>query len=85
MNYRIEFTSAAAKQIKKLPHSASSQILKAIESLQDNPHPHRAKKPVGEATAWRIRVGNYRVIYDIFDEELVVTVVRAAHRREAYR
>lgn len=85
MNYRIEFTSAAAKQIKKLPHSASSQILKAIESLQDNPRPHRAKKLVGEATAWRIRVGNYRVIYDIFDEELVVTVVRAAHRREAYR
>lgn len=42
------------------------------------------KKLVGELTAWRIRVGDYRVIYDVFDDQLVVTVVRAGHRREVY-
>ncbi|MDN5572076.1 MAG: type II toxin-antitoxin system RelE/ParE family toxin [Propionibacteriaceae bacterium] len=50
-----------------------------------SPRPHGAKKLAGEQTAWRIRIGDYRVIYDVFDAELVVTVVRAAHRREAYR
>lgn len=52
--------------------------------LQNDPRPTGAKKLVGEHTAWRIRVGDYRVIYDVFDGELVVTVVRAAHRREVY-
>ncbi|SJM47742.1 hypothetical protein CZ771_02090 [Actinomycetales bacterium JB111] len=42
------------------------------------------KKLVGEQTAWRIRIGEYRVIYDVFDAELVVSVVRAGHRREIY-
>ena len=43
-----------------------------------------AKRLVGEQTAWRIRVGDYRVIYDVFDGKLTVTVIRAAHRREVY-
>ncbi|MFH0411977.1 type II toxin-antitoxin system RelE/ParE family toxin [Corynebacterium sp. L4756] len=45
---------------------------------------HGVKKLSGEQTAWRIHVGDYRVIYDVFDAELVVTVVRAGHRREVY-
>ncbi|MDO5066500.1 MAG: type II toxin-antitoxin system RelE/ParE family toxin [Propionibacteriaceae bacterium] len=44
-----------------------------------------SKKLVSELTAWRIRVGNYRVIYDVLDSQLTVTVVRAAHRREVYK
>lgn len=46
--------------------------------------PHGAKKLVGEQTAWGIRVGDYRVIYDVMDREVTVTVLRAAHRREVY-
>jgi mRNA interferase RelE/StbE len=84
VSYRVEFTTAAARQVKKLPRPARDRVLDAIEDLGDDPRPHGAKKLVGEQTAWRIRVGDFRVIYDVFDTELAVTVVRAAHRREAY-
>ena len=71
-------------QIKKLPRPARARVLDAIEDLGKDPRPHGVKKLSGEKTAWRIRIGEYRVIYDVFDTELVVTVVRAAHRREVY-
>jgi mRNA interferase RelE/StbE len=84
VSYRVEFTAAAARQVKKLPRPARDRVLDAVEDLADDPRPHGAKKLVGEQTAWRIRIGDYRVIYDIFDNELTVSVVRAAHRREVY-
>jgi len=84
VSYRVDFTTAAARQVKKLPRPARDRVLDAVDDLGENPRPHGAKKLVGEDTAWRIRVGDYRVIYDIFDEELTVTVIRAAHRREVH-
>ena len=84
MSYRVELTAAAARQVKKLPRLARDRVLDAIEDLGDDPRPHGAKKLVGEQTAWRIRISDYRVIYDVFDSQLTVTVVRAAHRREVY-
>ena len=85
MSYQVEFTTAAAKQIRKLPRQVRNRVLGAISELADDPRPHGAKKLVAERTAWRIRVGDYRVIYDVFDAQLTVTVVRAAHRREVYK
>jgi len=84
VSYRVELTTAAARQIKKLPRPARDRILDAVANLAGDPRPRGAKKLAGEETAWRIRVGDYRVIYDVFDSELVVTVVRAGHRREVY-
>lgn len=84
MSYRVEFTAAAARQVKKLPRPARDRVLDAIEDLEEDPRPHGARKLVGERTAWRIRIGDYRVLYDVFDSELTVFVVRAAHRREVY-
>ncbi|AMD87667.1 plasmid stabilization protein [Actinomyces radicidentis] len=85
MSYRVEFTSAAARQVRKLPRPVRGRVLDAVAQLAEDPRPHGAKKLVGERTAWRIRVGDYRVIYDVLDERLTVTVVRAAHRREVYQ
>ncbi|WP_053353923.1 type II toxin-antitoxin system RelE family toxin [Leucobacter musarum] len=84
MTYRVEFTTAAARQIKKLPKPARDRILEAITGLGADPRPHGVKKLTGEQTAWRIRIGEYRVIYDVYDTELIVTVVRAGHRRDIY-
>lgn len=78
--YRVEFTTAAAKQIRKLEPAIRRRMLSAIGNLENDPRPAGAKKLVGEATAWRIRIGDYRVIYDIVDDQLTVTVIRAAHR-----
>ena len=84
MSYRVELTAAAARQVRKLPRPARERVMEAIGTLQTDPRPTGAKKLVDEQTAWRIRVGDYRVIYDVLDGELVVTVVRAARRREVY-
>lgn len=84
MSYRVEFTTAAARQVRKPPRPARDRVLEAISGLREDPRPPAAKKLVGEQTAWRIRIGDYRVIYDVFDGELVVTVVRAGHRRDVY-
>lgn len=75
MTYRVEFTSAAARQMKKLPRPARDRILDAIEDLGEDPRPHGVKKLVGEQTAGRTGVGGYRVIYDVFDAELTISVV----------
>lgn len=84
MTYRVELTTAAARQVRKLPRPARDRILSAVADLSDEPRPHGARKLVGEQTAWRIRIGDYRVIYDVHDDVLTVMVVRAAHRREVY-
>lgn len=84
MSYRVEFTSAAARQIRKLPRQARTRIFDSVDALAEDPRPHGARKLVGQQTAWRIRIGDYRVIYDVFDSELLVQIVRAAHRREVY-
>ncbi len=84
MTYRVLFTTAAGREVKKLPRPARDRVLDAIAGLADDPRPRSSKKLVGEQTAWRVRVGDYRVIYDVLDAELTVTVVRAAHRREVY-
>ena len=85
MSYRVELTTAAARQVRKLPRPIRDRVLEGIEELGEDPRPNGSKKLAGEQTAWRIRIGDYRVIYDVFDDELVVIVVRTAHRREVYR
>ena len=85
MTYQVEFTTAAARQVRKLPIPVRARVLAAVSELANDPRPHGAKKLVGERTAWRIRVGDYRVIYDVLEAQLTVTIVRAAHRREVYK
>ncbi|PWJ49584.1 mRNA interferase RelE/StbE [Quadrisphaera granulorum] len=84
MGYRLNFTSSAAREVKKLPGPARDRVLIAIEDLAEDPRPHGAKRLVSTDAAWRIRVGDYRVIYEVVDEVLTVTVIRAGHRREVY-
>ncbi|MHB1166273.1 MAG: type II toxin-antitoxin system RelE family toxin [Candidatus Nanopelagicales bacterium] len=82
--YVVEFTTAAARQIKKLPPLARGRMIDAATALAADPRPQDARKLAGEDAAWRIRVGDYRMIYEVADAALTVTVVRAAHRREVY-
>lgn len=83
--YRVEFTAKAAREVRKLPRPIKKRVVEAAEALAAEPRPHGSRKLVGEENAWRIRVGNYRVIYEVLDDLLLITVVRAGHRREVYR
>jgi mRNA interferase RelE/StbE len=84
VTYHVGLTTVAARQIRKLNRPDRDRILDAIEDLADDPRPHGSRKLTGEQNAWQIRVGDYRISYDILDNTLTVTVVRAGHRREVY-
>jgi len=82
--YRIEYLPAAFHSLKKLPADIHRRIVAKIESLGANPRPSGAIKLTGREV-YRIRVGDYRVVYGIADEKLVVLIVEVGHRREIYR
>lgn len=83
--YTLQFRPAALRQLRKLPKDALQRIRTATEALRDEPRPDGVAKLAGTHDLWRIKVGNYRVIYTIADDVLVVTVIRIGHRREVYR
>lgn len=84
MTYRIEFRPAAFKSLRSLDSLAYRRIRKAIDSLAEDPRPKGCTKLTG-MDAWRVRVGQYRIIYTITDSELLVLVVKIGHRKEIYR
>ena len=85
--YQVYFANPrVAKQISKLPSVIEDQLLKAIQILSQNPRPHGCQKLRGKLkTAWRIRVGDYRLLYDIHDGDKTVVILEIGHRREIYR
>ena len=78
--YRIEIKRSAAKEIKALPSTGTKKILAQIASLSENPRPPQSLKLSGEEK-YRIRCGNYRILYTIEDKVLTVYVVKVGHRR----
>ncbi|MCI5132920.1 MAG: type II toxin-antitoxin system RelE/ParE family toxin [Candidatus Electrothrix sp. EH2] len=84
MTYSIEILRSAQKQLRKIDRQDQSRIITAIQALAENPHPVGSKKLSGRP-AWRIRIGTYRVIYEINDNQLRILIVAIAHRKEVYK
>ena len=84
MTYAIEIIRSAQKQLSKIERQEQKRIIENIRNLAENPRPPGCKKLSGRS-AWRIRIGAYRVIYEIYDDHLLVLVLTIGHRREAYR
>lgn len=82
--YSIRFKPSAERELKDLSRKEQIRIAKRISDLADEPRPFGSKKLSGEENFYRIRSGDYRVIYQIQDRILLVLVVKIAHRREAY-
>lgn len=85
MTYRITLAPAAARQLRTLDPPARRRIQAALELLADDPRPPAATRLVGGAGEWRVRTGDYRVVYEIHDDVLLVLVLAVGHRREVYR
>lgn len=85
MAYEVEVTSRAAKEIMRLPRAEQEKVGEKIDDLADEPRPVGVEKLTGYADAYRVRSGNYRIVYTIDDTVRIVTVTRVAHRREVYR
>ncbi|HQF02483.1 MAG TPA: type II toxin-antitoxin system RelE/ParE family toxin [Phycicoccus sp.] len=84
MTYRVDLSPAAARQLRKLDSAARLRIQAAIELLADDPRPPGARKLAGGDGEWRVRTGDYRIVYDIHDGVLVILVLAVGHRREIY-
>lgn len=82
--YRIEWSSAARRQLAKLPDPARGRVQAAIEALGGDPRPPSAKALVG-TDSLRVRIGDYRAVYEVDDPARLVRVLTVGHRREVYR
>lgn len=85
MSYRIEFAPSAARAFKKLPDAIQDRLIPKIDALAADPKPRGVEKLSGEENRYRIRVGEYRVVYAISDASRLVTVALIGHRRDVYR
>ena len=83
-DYQVKFTTAAAREIRKLDPQIRRRILTSVASLESDPRPDGVRKLTGYDNAWRIRIGDYRLLYEVTDTTVLVTVFRVAHRRDVY-
>jgi mRNA interferase RelE/StbE len=84
-SYRIEWKQSARKELRKLAKTVIPKILKVVAALAENPHPKGSKKLRGSEYTYRIRVGDYRVVYSIFSNLLVIEIISVGHRKGIYR
>ena len=85
MAYAIEFVPSARRELRKLPREVQLKLNERIDSLSSDPRPRGSRKLKGSDELWRVRVSDYRIVYEVRDKVLLVLVVRVAHRREVYR
>ena len=84
-SFQIEWKRSAAKELKKIPRQLIPRILDEVEALASNPFPRGVIKLTGSDRTYRVRVGDYRVIYTVEESILLVEIIRVRHRRDAYR
>lgn len=84
MSYQVLFDSGAAREFAKLPQTHKRQLAEAIDHLAEDPKPIGSKKLVN-TDAYRIRVGDYRMVYAVKDASLIVLVVKVGHRSDIYK
>ncbi|MEE8523066.1 MAG: type II toxin-antitoxin system RelE/ParE family toxin [Thermoanaerobaculia bacterium] len=85
MTYTVEFAPAAKRQLRKLPLKTKRRIIKCVEGLEKYPRPPGARKLADSDNLYRIRTGNYRIIYQVEDEILFVLVIKIGDRKDVYK
>lgn len=84
MKYEVKLKTSVTKQLKKLDKKQAKRILIKIYLLADNPYPNGAEQLTGQK-AFRIRVGDHRVIYEVHNKQLLIQVIRVVHRKDVYK
>ena len=85
MAFRIEWKKSTRKDLRKLPASVANRIVGAVENLAENPFPPGVEKLSGSEHAYRIRRGDYRIVYEVVAESKLVEIQRVRHRKDVYR
>ena len=84
-SFRVEWKKSTKKDLSKLPASVAARVVAAVALLGENPFPHGVEKLSGAENSYRIRLGDYRVVYNVFREWRLVEVQRVRHRKDVYR
>ncbi len=82
--YELRIRTSVAKDLRAIPQADVRRILARIETLRDNPRPPGAEK-LSAREQYRLRQGNYRILYSVADAELIIEIVKVGHRRDVYR
>jgi mRNA interferase RelE/StbE len=85
MEYKITIKATAKKELEKIPKSIRIHLIEAINNLSIDPRPAGCKKLVNFDNSYRVRHGDYRIVYQIVDKELSITIIKVGHRRDIYR
>ncbi len=85
MAYEVWLEKRAERDLKRLPQDVFKNVIRQIKPLAKKPRPTGCRKIMGSKNDWRIKVGTYRVVYEIDEKEKAVKIMRVKHRREAYR
>ncbi|OQK16745.1 hypothetical protein AU255_02225 [Methyloprofundus sedimenti] len=83
--YKVELKKSAEKSLLKLPKPVIAKVIDLLQGLVHEPRPSGCKKLTGSTNTYRIRTGDYRVVYSIFDDVLVIDVIKIGHRKEIYK
>lgn len=84
-SYKVQWKASAKKELRRLPNEVIPRIITAVEQLTSEPTPPGCRKLVGSSHTYRLRVGDYRILYSIQQLKLVIEIIRVAHRKDAYR
>ena len=83
-SFTINWKPSALRELKALPKDMIARVVGAVKSLEANPHPPGSKKLTGSEHTYRIREDDYRVVYNVLAKQLLIEVIRVAHRRDVY-
>ncbi|MGZ4969769.1 MAG: type II toxin-antitoxin system RelE family toxin [Methylobacter sp.] len=83
--YSIEFKHSAKKELGQLPRPIAEKVAERIKALADNPRPDGCKKMTGSTYSYRIRINDYRIVYSIIDQCLIIQVIKIGHRKDIYQ
>lgn len=83
--YKIEWRRSTKKDLRQIPPQQVRRIIDAVNALAQDPRPQQSAKLSGSERTYRIRVGDYRVIYEIFDDRIIVEILKVGHRKDVYK
>jgi mRNA interferase RelE/StbE len=84
-SFNLQWRTSTRKDLRKIPREMVSRIVAEVETLGDEPLPHGSEKLTGSERTYRIRVGDYRVVYEIFRDAKIVEIQRVRHRKDVYK
>jgi len=84
-SFKIQWRSSTKKDLRSLPRQEVARVVSAVADLADDPQPHGSQKLSGSERTYRVRVGDYRVVYEVFADSRIVEVQRVRHRKDVYR